>query len=241
LKEKCFADNKTDPLPSGWGRGRLYRRIEDRRKSMEFFEKISPAHTALIVIDLQCDYFCEGGIIDLMGFSYESMKGILPSLKGFIESSRKYVKKVVFTRQTMYPYLRSPVVVEHYTRAKMIRPFNPRNENFFEITPAPEDVILPKHRYSAFIGTHFDALLRANGIKTMILIGVATNVCVESTARDGFMMDYHIVVPSDLTAGVNDQVKEMSLYNIGTFFGEVVKSEYILKTWEKYSQGNSPS
>jgi hypothetical protein len=44
------------------------------------------------------------------------------------------------------------------------------------------------------------------------------------------MMDYHIVVPSDLTAGVNDQVKEMSLYNIGTFFGEVVKSEYILKT-----------
>lgn len=208
---------------------------------MEFFEKIFPAHTALIVIDLQCDYFCEGGIIDLMGFNYQSMKGILPPLKEFIEISRKYVRRVVFTKQTMYPYLRSPVVVEHYTRAKMIRPFNPRNESFFEITPGPEDIILPKHRYSAFIGTHFDALLRANSIRTLILVGVAANVCVESTARDGFMMDYHIVVPSDLTAGVNDQVKEMSLYNIGTFFGEVVKSERILKAWEEHYRKPSPS
>ena len=133
----------------------------------------------------------------------------------------------------MYPYLRSPVVVEHYTRVKMIRPFNPRNEEFYQITPEPEDVILPKHRYSAFIGTPLDAILRANGIKTLILAGVATNVCVESTARDGFMLDYHIVLPSNLTAGVNDQVKQMSLYNIGMFFGEIVESSRLISTWEQ--------
>ena len=62
---------------------------------------------------------------------------------------------------------------------------------------------------------------------------MATNVCVESTARDGFMMEYHIVVPSDLTAGVTERVKEMSLLNINTFFGEVVLSERIVKAWRE--------
>jgi ureidoacrylate peracid hydrolase len=201
---------------------------------MDFSEKIAPAHTALLVVDVQCDYFCKGGIIDLMGYDYQANEVIIPALKKFIASSRQYVKKIIFTRQTMYPYLRSPVVAEHYTRVKMIRPFNPRNEDFYGIAPEPDDIILPKHRYSAFIGTPFDAILRANGIKTLIITGVATNVCVESTARDGFMLDYHIVVPSDLTAGVNDQVKQMSLFNIDTFFGEVVESGYIVSTWEKH-------
>ena len=200
---------------------------------MDFSEKISPSSTALLVIDVQCDYFCKGGIIDLMGYDYQANEVIIPRLTEFIAAARPYVNKIIFTRQTMYPYLRSPVVVEHYTRVKMIRPFNPGNEEFYETVPAPDDIILPKHRYSAFIGTPLDSILRANAIRTLILTGVATNVCVESTARDGFMMDYHIVVASDLTAGVSEEVKRMSLYNIGTFFGEVVESERIISTWKR--------
>ena len=203
---------------------------------MDFSEKISPSHTALLVIDLQCDYFCKGGIIDLMKHDYQANEVIIPALQRFIATSRRYLKRIVFTKQTMYPYLRSPVVVEHYTRAKMIRPFDPRNEDFYQITPEPDDIVLRKHRYSAFIGTPLDAILRANGIRTLILTGVATNVCVESTARDGFMLEYHIVLPSDLTAGVNDQAKQMSLYNINTFFGEVVESNSIVSAWEKTFQ-----
>ncbi len=200
---------------------------------MKFYEKISPSHTALIVVDIQFDYFCKGGIIDLMGFDYKANEVILKPLKDFISKSRRFLKKIIFTKQTMYPYLRSPVLIEHYTRAKMIRPFNPQMEDFYQISPEAEDIILPKFKYSAFIGTPLDAILRSNGIKTLIITGVATNVCVESTARDGFMMDYHIVLPSDLTAGVSAQAKQMALNNINTFFGEVVESEYILKTWEE--------
>lgn len=202
---------------------------------MTFEEKIAPSHTALVIIDVQCDYFCKGGVIDLMGHDFEGNQTIIPPLKRFMKESRKYLKTIIFTRQTMIPYLRSPVLVEHYTRAKMIRPFNPQNEEYYEIIPEPEDIIIRKPRYSAFIGTHFDNALRARGIRTLILTGVATNVCVESTARDGFMMDYHIVVPSDLTAGVNEQAKQMSLFNINTFFGEVVESKRILEAWEKQS------
>lgn len=202
---------------------------------MTFREKISPIHTALLVIDIQCDYFCKGGIIDLMGYDCQANEVILPRLEEFISRGRRCLKSVIFTRQTMYPYLRSQVQIEHYTRAGMIRPFNPGNENFHHIAPESEDIILPKHRYSAFIGTPLDGILRAKEIKTLILTGVATNVCVESTARDGFMMDYHIVVPADLTAGVNEEAKRMSLLNINTFFGEVVESESILEAWEECS------
>ncbi len=207
---------------------------------MTFREKISPIHTALLVIDIQCDYFCKGGIIDLMGYDCQANEVILPRLKEFISRGRQYLKSVIFTRQTMYSYLRSPVQIEHYTRAGMIRPFNPENEDFHNIVPEPEDIILPKHRYSAFIGTPLDGILRAKGIRTLILAGVATNVCVESTARDGFMMDYHIVVPADLTAGVNDEAKRMSLFNINTFFGEVVESKSILEAWEECSPLKKP-
>ena len=199
---------------------------------MNFSEKISPWHTALVVIDVQRDFLCSAGIIDLMGYDYHGNEVIIPPLRHFIERSRRFLKSIIFTRHTIYPYLRSPVVVEHYTRAKMIRPYDPQNEEFYKIAPEPGDIIVPKHRYSAFIGTPLDAILRANEIKTLILTGVATNVCVESTARDGFMLDYHIVLPSDLTAGVNDQAKQMSLFNIATFFGEVVESDRILSAWE---------
>ena len=198
---------------------------------MTFGEKISPSHTALVIIDLQCDYFCKGGIIEMMGFDLASIGPIVEPLKRFLQETRKYLKTIIFTRQTRYPYLRSPVMVEHYTRANMMRAFDPKVEEFYEVFPEPGDIVLPKHRYSAFVGTPFDAILRANGIKTLILTGVATNVCVESTARDGFMMDYHIVIPSDLTAGVSDRAKEMSLVTLQTFFGEVVESERILQTW----------
>jgi hypothetical protein len=63
------------------------------------------------------------------------------------------------------------------------------------------------------------------------ITGIATNVCVESTARDGFMRDYHIVIPSGLTEGTSTEAKKLALANIDTFFGEVVDSEGLLRCW----------
>jgi ureidoacrylate peracid hydrolase len=65
----------------------------------------------------------------------------------------------------------------------------------------------------------------------LIITGVATNVCIESTARDGFMRDYFIVVPSDLTEGTCAEAKKWSLSTIDTYFGQVVDSESLLRCW----------
>lgn len=198
---------------------------------MDLARKVSPGHTAVLVVDMQRDYFCAGGIIEFMGGDPLPLQAILPSHSRFLAEARRLLKVVVLTRQTLYPYVRSAAVVEHYTRAGMSRTFDPSREEFFGVEPAETDIILPKPKYSAFVGTNLDAILRANGIETLIVTGVATNVCVESTVRHGFMLDYHMVVPSDLTAGVDEECKAMSLRNIGTFFGEVVPSHLILAAW----------
>ena len=74
--------------------------------------------------------------------------------------------------------------------------------------------------------------MRSKGIRTLIITGIATNVCVESTARDGFMREYHVVIPSDLTEGTSAEAKKWSLKNLDMFFGEVVSSVEILESWK---------
>ena len=202
---------------------------------MDLAEKVRPAHTALLVVDVQKDYFGVGGIIDLMGDDPSALEALLPPLDRFLDAARRILPLVIFTQQSFFPFLRSPAVVEHFERAGMSRPFDPDREAFYHVEPRlpPEgsDIVLRKHKYSAFIGTALDGILRSHGIKTIIVTGIATNVCVESTVRDGFMMDYHVVVPSDLVGGVNEEYREWSLKNIGRYFGHVLESADILEAW----------
>jgi ureidoacrylate peracid hydrolase len=99
------------------------------------------------------------------------------------------------------------------------------------VIPREGDVVIPKYKYSGFHSTYLDQFLRANRIETLIITGVATNVCVETTARDGFMRDYYVVIPRDLTEGTSPEDKESSLKNVGVFFGEVVGSADLLRCW----------
>ena len=68
----------------------------------------------------------------------------------------------------------------------------------YGVRPEPGDQMITKNRYSAFINTNLDLNLRAQGIKTIITTGTSTDACVESTARDGFMLDYYVVFVDEL-------------------------------------------
>lgn len=193
--------------------------------------KISPEQTALLIIDMQRDYCCEGGIFHKMGFDLETPKTLAPRLNDFVKKVRKVPKFIVHLKMTLTPYLRSPSMVEHYERVGLQREYDPSYSEFYEVTPIEGEVIIPKYRYSGFVSTYLEQFLRSNGIKTLVLTGLATNVCVESTARDGFMRDYSIVIPRDMTEGTSPEAKKCSLFNIGTFFGEVVDSKDLLACW----------
>ncbi|TYT34275.1 pyrimidine utilization protein A [Lelliottia nimipressuralis] len=91
-----------------------------------------------------------------------------------------------------------------------------------ELVPQPGDIVLPKPRYSGFFNTPLDSLLRSRGIRHLVFTGIATNVCVESTLRDGFFLEYFGVVLSDATHQAGPEfAQQAALFNIETFFGWV--------------------
>jgi ureidoacrylate peracid hydrolase len=194
-------------------------------------EKIDPASTALVIIDMQRDYCCEGGIFDKMGFDIKAASLLAPRLSDFAGKVRPLLRHIIFVRMEHNPHMRSPALEEQYGRTgvKVIR--EAAYSELYVVKPGQGDIVVPKYRYSAFVSTYFDQCLRSNGIRTLVLSGVATNVCIESTARDGFMKDYHIVVPEDMTEGTSAEAKKWSLFNIDTFFGEVVDSTDLLTCW----------
>ena len=91
---------------------------------------------------------------------------------------------------------------------------------------------MTKHRYGAFESTDLDLVLRSQGIRTLIMTGVATNVCVETTARQAFLRDYYVVFTSDCTATYDQADHEATLRNIDAYFGEVVAAAQVQACWQ---------
>lgn len=108
-----------------------------------------------------------------------------------------------------------------------------------DIQPIENDVTIIKPRYSAFVGTELDLILRSHGVDTLIIGGVLTNVCCESTAREARMRDYKVVFLSDGTAtrDIPDfgfgripvaDVQRYTLASIACFFGQVLSIEQVI-------------
>lgn len=194
--------------------------------------KLNPESTALVIIDMQKDFCCEGGSFHRRGFDVKPAQRLAGRLNTFLGKARKVLKHIIHLKMMKVPELSSPVINEHYSRLNMERHMDPSLAEPYEIIPESGDIIIPKYKYSGFVSTYLDPFLRSNGINTLILTGIATNVCLESTARDGFMREYYIVIPSDLTEGTSDEAKKYSLSNIEMFFGEVVTSSEILECWK---------
>jgi ureidoacrylate peracid hydrolase len=101
------------------------------------------------------------------------------------------------------------------------------------LAPFDGEEVVPKHRYSGFTDTRMETLLRANGIRTLVVTGTATQTCVESTVRDGQMRDYRIVLPRDGVAsrGRHAHLKEASLETMGLYFADVVAARDVAAAW----------
>jgi len=93
------------------------------------------------------------------------------------------------------------------------------------IAPLADERIVIKHRYSAFINTDLNTVLKAKGVESVLVTGVATNVCVETTARYGFMFDYYVTLVEDCCAAYEPRLHDNTLENIRRHFGLAASSE----------------
>ena len=97
--------------------------------------------------------------------------------------------------------------------------------------PAAKEKVITKHRYSAFVHTNLELLLRTANIHHLLIAGLYTNVCIDSTARDGYMRDFNVTVPEDCVASDNDDKHRYALKLLEGTFAEVTNSYSLIKQW----------
>ena len=199
-------------------------------------EKIAPAHTAVVVIDMQND-FCDpqGFVATKRGTDLTDTRAIIPKLIKLLDAARKAKVKVVLVQMSTTNNDLTGPIMDRLRRISANERTCPEGswgaELIPEIVPAPDDIIVYKNRYSAFIKSDLDKKLKVMGIKTLIMTGVATNVCVESTARDGYMLDFYILVPRDLVACAHQELQDVSIRNLQSYFGTITSAQEIMDSW----------
>jgi ureidoacrylate peracid hydrolase len=207
-------------------------------------EKVDPKHTALLVVDMQNDFCASGGLVSKDGRDISAAQQLAERLPAFIDAARAAGVLVVFIR-CLYTtetntYL-SDVWLEQaarkreggYTRVPVCCDGEWNGDFYGDVRPQKGDVVVTKHRYSAFHNTNLDLILRTNGIRSLVLTGVVTNVCVETTAREGFVRDYYIVAAEDGCAAYVPADHAQSMSNIDRFFGQVAPMREISSVWDR--------
>ena len=200
--------------------------------------QIDPATTAVIVIDMQNAYASPGGYLDLAGFDISGAARVIANTRGVLEVARATGVQVIYFQNGWdadYVEAGGPGS-PNWHKSNALKTMRARPELHGtllargtwdyelvdELQPQPGDICLHKSRYSAFFNSQLDSVLRSRGIRTLVFVGIATNVCVESTLRDGFFLEYFGVVLEDATHQAGPEfVQQAALYNIETFFGWV--------------------
>lgn len=190
----------------------------------KFDEIVDPRHAAVVVIDMQND-FCDTAKTPMAA-------PMMPRLKALIDEARLAGVRVVRAQVLHDESSESDVWNERPNHPAVLG--TPGAEFHPDFLPQPGDYVIEKSRYSAFVRTSFEADLRAMGIKTLIMTGIATNVCVESTARDAFQRDFRVVMVEDCCASMSEEAHEATLATFRRGFGGLVcKAADVTAAWPK--------
>jgi len=208
-------------------------------------EQVQPGHTALLVVDMQNDFCAEGGYLQRTRaasarnpINVNANEGIARRIEVLASAGRQAGITVAWLRSVYdFKYLEDAHIAQRTEEGCCLE--GTWGADFFRISPAEGDIVVDKHTFSGFHGTPLDALLRARGVKTLVMTGVATNVCVDSTLRHGFILGYHIVVAEDCVGSGNQAGHEGTLSTVRVNFGNVVDSERLLGLFARASTAAS--
>lgn len=184
---------------------------------------------ALVYVDLQKDYCKPGHAIDADA-DVDHVQPALEAAGEFLDRYRASGRTPILVRTHHDGATNSPQWAEMYEERPyeaLCHPDSPGSEFVPELDVHDSDVVVTKHRYSGFHNTALDTYLSANDISHLLVGGVATEVCVESTVRDAFSRDYRVTVLSDCTAPTHPEDRERTLERLDTYFGEVRSSEEV--------------
>jgi biuret amidohydrolase len=185
--------------------------------------QINPGKAALLVVDMQ-NFFLDpvsptftcGGL------------AILPALKELIQAFRAARRPVIYTCHVHHPDRIDAGIMEWWWEG-MCTEGSPESKIHDEIAPLPNEKVIYKHRYSAFYNTDLETVLRCLKVEDLVISGVMTNLCCESTARDAHFRDFKVFFLADGTGSINEEMHLASLLNLAFGFAFVTTTEYIKK------------
>lgn len=192
----------------------------------------------VIVIDVQNDFCHPEGLMAQRGRA-AAAGAWFEHLQQLVAAARHHGVHVIHVRVEHGPHTDSPVWVTRFSQARAAGAAPGETAcaagswgaEFFSIAPLPGEAVITKHRYSAFLGTNLDQILRSKGIRTVVVTGVKTNVCVESTVRDAFQRDYGAILAADCTATDSDELFSATVTNVRRNFGLVLEAREIMAFW----------
>jgi ureidoacrylate peracid hydrolase len=208
--------------------------------------EIDLSRTAVIVIDMQNTFVRRGGIFDLAGFDISATEKIIGPCQEIVGVAREKGIKVIYTQMGCHPDLSDIGGPDSPSRRKsrglaLIGQRPELNDKLYifgtwgadiieELKPQPGDIVVRKQKHDGFIGTNLDIVLRTYSLKYLVFIGTATNICVESTLRHAFFLEYFPVLVTDAVSQLGPgTTQEAAIFNVRTIFGWVTTSKNLLK------------
>jgi ureidoacrylate peracid hydrolase len=220
-------------------------RLDARPDPIEF----ALAQTAVIVVDLQNGYASPGGYRNLIGQDVGPARAAVANSLRILDAARAAGLTIIMLQNGWDAELKtaggpnSP----NWHKSNPLKTMRARPElegkilthgswdyEFIdELKPVPSDIIVPKARYSGFCGTALDNILRARDIRHLIFVGIATNVCVESTIRDAYHREFFCILAADATQQSGPAfIQDATLYNMERFLGWVTTTDAICSALE---------
>lgn len=206
---------------------------------------IDVSKTALIIVDMQNAFVRKGAYFDLSGYDISRTERIIPACQSVIQTAREKGITVIYLQMIRdRPSPGDPPAVSPSFQKSRIpalvkeRP-DMADKIFFEcawgseiideLMPYKTDIIIKKRKYDGFLETDLESRLKTLGIQYLLFIGTATNVCVESTLRHAFFLDYFCILVSDAVSQMGPEIiQESTITNVRTTFGWVTHSKDLL-------------
>jgi ureidoacrylate peracid hydrolase len=216
-------------------------RALSRRGKLNPFDSLDPARTALVVVDLQNGFMAPGQPAEIA-----QAREIVPAVNRLAHATRVAGGTVVWIQNTITPESEQSWSVwlgnfaDDDWGPRMRQAFTPGDFGhaiYPSLDVLPGDLTVRKTRFSALVqgSSELDAVLKARGIDTLIIVGTATNVCCESTARDGMMLNYKVFFVSDANACRTDEEHNATLAILMVMFADVRSTDEMIALLQRHA------
>ncbi len=179
---------------------------------------------ALLVIDMQEHFLDPGSASFICGGP-----AVVPGLKALVAAFRKAGRPVIYTRHVHHPDGIDAGIMKWWWEGMCVEG-TPESEMIPALKPLKREKVVLKHRYSAFFDTDLDTVLRCLKIQDLVITGVMTNMCCETTTRDAYCRDYRTFFLADGTATINEEMHMASLLNLSYGFSYITTVQEMLRS-----------